>query len=431
MAINVVLLFEEAAKLLLVMCGCLNYKVKKRPFIATGILLVSVIYLIIRGGLEPEYQPILFMAVVIPIVALAVQGKRKVIFSIVSFLLICVLDDMVSLLLGNCFGIAEIIEEDFAVQVMVTSVNFFVFAIVATALQLLFYKRKRREYVPVQNVSGIYGIIIAVGISALCFLCVPFLSLDYEWDVWRFQFHSMCCGFFGFVFLIVVFLLIYSNNLKHQYWYVAEANKRMYEMQKNHYHGLQEQETKTRRFRHDVRSHIVCIEALLKENRYEEAKEYLGELKGKVEEITQRYRTGNLLVDAIVNDIAGEYSDVTLKWEGVLPLQMSIPDTELCVIFSNLLKNAFCAANGCKEKGVVGVRTGRISGALTVCIENNMEHCVIEKDGEFITQKEDKENHGFGIMNVRECVAISGGSIEFDYTETQFKVQVVLPNITE
>ncbi len=429
MAINVVLLFEEAAKLLLVMCGCLNYKVKKKPFISLGIFLVSVIYLIIRGGLEPEYQPILFTAVVIPIVALAVQGKRKVIFSIVSFSLICVLDDMVSLLLGKCFGISGIIEEDFAVKVMVTSVNFFVFAIVATVLQLLFYRRKRREYVPVQNVSGIYGIMIAVGVFTMCLLCVPLVSYDKEWTAWKLKFHSICCGIFGIAFLVIVVLLIYNNNLKLRYRYVAEANKRMYELQKNHYQGLREQDIETRKFRHDVKSHMVCIETLLKEDRYQEALEYLEKIKGKMEEITQRHKTGNSLVDAIVNDIAGDYSGVILEWEGVLPVQMNIPDTELCVIFSNLLKNAFCAANECKGKGLVGVRTGIISGALTVCIENNMERCVNEKDGEFITQKEDKENHGFGIMNVRECVAISGGSIEFDYTETQFKVQVVLPNI--
>ncbi len=429
MLIHVILLIVEVIKLLLLMCGCLNYKIKRKPFVAGSLFLLSVCYLVIRGGLEPDHRWAFLATAAILIVAFAVQGKRKVIFTIIFFALVSVLDDLVVFLCGEFLGMSADVLDNPVIYTAVASVNLIVFAVLATVLQLFFYKRKREDFTPTQNVSGIYAIMIMVGIWALGFLCMPFMSLGYEWSVFGFQFHSMCCGLFGVIFLVVTFLLIYNNNLKRQYRYVAEVNKRMYEMQKDHYKRLQEQDIETRKFRHDIKSHIVCVEALLKDKEYEEAARYLERLIGKIEEITQRYKTGNLLVDAIVNDIAEEHADVTLEWEGKLPLKMNISDTEVCVIFSNLLKNAFCAANDCKENGVVVVKTGLISGALTVCIENNMEGFIKGKDGTFITHKDDKINHGFGIMNVKECVAISGGSIEFDYTDTQFKVQVVLPNV--
>ena len=46
-----------------------------------------------------------------------------------------------------------------------------------------------------------------------------------------------------------------------------------------------------------------------------------------------------------------------------------------------------------------------------------------------ITSKPDKKNHGFGIMNVKECAAAIGGSVDYKFTDSDFTAEVILPNV--
>ncbi|HPY84460.1 MAG TPA: GHKL domain-containing protein [Ruminococcus sp.] len=64
-------------------------------------------------------------------------------------------------------------------------------------------------------------------------------------------------------------------------------------------------------------------------------------------------------------------------------------------------------------------------------IKNNISAPIRTKDSKLITSKPDKKNHGLGTMNVKECVAVNGGSVEYSYTDSDFTVDVVLPNVVE
>ena len=158
------------------------------------------------------------------------------------------------------------------------------------------------------------------------------------------------------------------------------------------------------------------------------AKAYLEELGGTLEELRLKHQTGNTLVNAIVNDMCAKYPGVGLDWQGFLPVETRLSDMDMCTIFSNLLENAFYAASRCGAEGKVDVTVKTVAGALSIIIENDMAGAIDEEKGRFLTQKEDKKNHGFGTRNVKDCVAKNEGSVNFEYTEDRFRATVTLIN---
>lgn len=161
---------------------------------------------------------------------------------------------------------------------------------------------------------------------------------------------------------------------------------------------------------------------------YKEAEKYLHELKSSIEELKVKQQTGNRLVNVILSDISTRYKYVDLIWNGELPAQMEISNMDVCVIFSNILENAFSAAAECEESHEVEVKIKGIANGLFIWVRNDMIKPVIEKNGRFVTYKSDEKNHGIGTINVKNCVRSNGGKVEYSYTEKNFITEIVIPN---
>lgn len=260
-------------------------------------------------------------------------------------------------------------------------------------------------------------------------LTVPYTSMDFEWSREDARELALMSAVFCMVFFVVGGLMIFNHSSRMYYMRATKLNQERMELKENYYRNLLEKEQETRRFRHDMSAHMTCLKGMLDENRIEEARDYLKELSGGLDKLKQRVQTGNLLVNAILSDLAERHKGVRLEWDGMLPDSLQLSDMDICVIFSNLLENAFLAAAGCEDRGKVQVKADIIAGALRVVVQNDMAKPIEKRDERFITQKPDKKNHGFGIMNVKECVSVNGGEILFDFTETNFTVSLTLPNI--
>jgi len=86
MEVNIVGLIVECVKLLLVLCGCLNFPVKRKPMAAVVVFLLAQGCLVIKGIQDKEYQVSTFMFIAVVICALAVEGKRKWVLSLSAYL---------------------------------------------------------------------------------------------------------------------------------------------------------------------------------------------------------------------------------------------------------------------------------------------------------------------------------------------------------
>jgi sensor histidine kinase regulating citrate/malate metabolism len=84
--------------------------------------------------------------------------------------------------------------------------------------------------------------------------------------------------------------------------------------------------------------------------------------------------------------------DADFHVQGKFPAQISMPDTDLCIILSNLLKNAVEAV-------------------------------------ERIDDCSDKTNHGFGLKNVNDALKRNDGRMDIQFHDGLFCVCAVTPAI--
>lgn len=73
-------------------------------------------------------------------------------------------------------------------------------------------------------------------------------------------------------------------------------------MQKNYYLSLLEKETETKKYRHDMNNHIICIKAFLDEKEYDNLNNYIDNLYNQTFSLVNKgYHTGNSIIDALTN----------------------------------------------------------------------------------------------------------------------------------
>lgn len=228
------------------------------------------------------------------------------------------------------------------------------------------------------------------------------------------------------IFLELALLLILAAT-REVYKEKDLLNQKYLKLQESHYKYLEQRETDTKKFRHDMRNHIYILQHLLEQGKQEEAKQYAGGMEQHFNAMGTLISVNNGIVDAILNKYAAECEEknIDLSVKGYMPQECGISSFDLCVIFSNLLSNAIEATEACPEKRI-RLDLRHEEGGFMLCIKNTFDGKLIEKNGSIQTRKQDKETHGYGLINVKECVERNQGHMYIQQQEAEFVVTIFL-----
>lgn len=221
-----------------------------------------------------------------------------------------------------------------------------------------------------------------------------------------------------FIQLGAVILLKVSKNVSQE----RELETKMYlKEQQNYYEYLEEREKNTKKFRHDVRNHLELLTKLINSKQYEEVNDYLEKINIKIDELGNAVSIGNGIAEAIVNKYYYQAIDsgVKMKVSGVLPTECRIDAYDLCTIFSNVLSNAIEAASKSKKKQIY-LDCRYNDENIIINIRNTYKDNGQFKNKNLVTTKSDREYHGFGLENVRECVERNNGLIYIEIGKEEF-----------
>lgn len=181
-------------------------------------------------------------------------------------------------------------------------------------------------------------------------------------------------------------------------------------------------------FKHDIKRHVVSIDTLLKKERYDDLKNYINEVKEIVESGNMVSNTGNVIIDSIINfeiNSSGvNFEDILLKAIDI-PTKIGIRDYDLTVVLSNVVSNALTARKKVKN-GKAEIHLNYKKGVLFIRIENDFCGQLIIENAKLCTTYEDKENHGYGIENVKRAVKKYDGELNMEYGNNKFKTDIVL-----
>jgi len=235
------------------------------------------------------------------------------------------------------------------------------------------------------------------------------------------------------IFLFVIFV-VYLKNTHEQMQQLLRTEQLLKESQVDYYKRALKKEEDTRKYRHDMMSHLAYVSDILNKNRITDAKEYLETILGGFQKIQSTYyKVGNEMVEVIMNYFFAMLPDNTeIIIENICPIEFDVEDTEVCTIFSNIFQNAVeeITENFIENaKIIVIVEKGKDYAEYNIknSLFTKIDQTYIGKNGLLKSHKSDKKNHGIGMTNVKKTVERNHGEFEWYQEKGYFGISIILP----
>lgn len=225
---------------------------------------------------------------------------------------------------------------------------------------------------------------------------------------------------------IIVVMLLHISQQKENFKLQAELENRYNEQQKAYFMMMFEQQEETKRFRHDILNHLICIQDQMRRGHYLEAETYVSNVLNNLDAIRgMQYDVGNEVVNVLLNYyLLPVREQCHIEIDGYLGKLEHISQMDLCTIISNLLKNAVEAVD---NDGKIAVHIVRKEKYVKVDIRNSCKTVPqINRMGEIETSKADKENHGYGLGNIKKTVEKNHGKFQYYVKDKCFYTEIIL-----
>jgi len=271
-----------------------------------------------------------------------------------------------------------------------------------------------------------------VGLILVLMLMISYFTFVLEEipNIKMVQFGSVLIFLGGFSICGMIIAVIYYFNGTEKYRLQNDMSEKYNEQQREYFTRLLEKEQDTRRFRHDIINHLIVMQDIANKEKSKQLDEYIGGLLQDISrEQHKQYDVGNEVVNTILNYyLLPIKEECDIKVNGYMGEIASISQKDLCTVISNIVKNAVEAVTHLNEKNrqiCVDVNCGEMY--LNINIQNTIiEDVVIGENGLPQTSKIDKDNHGIGLINVKNIVEKYNGKYEIKIENQRFITEIYL-----
>lgn len=230
-----------------------------------------------------------------------------------------------------------------------------------------------------------------------------------------------------FIQLASVILLFTQRNV---YKEKEELTDKYLNEQKHHYEYLENRERETKKFRHDLRSHMELISNLARNHEYDKIDNYIEQIQERIDTFGNVITVQNSIVDAIINQYyaRAEQSGVTMEVKGRFPVDCNIDTYDLCTIFSNVLSNALEAALETEEK-YVSLECRYTDKSIIISVVNSFDAKTKSGNAQWRTRKANTDYHGYGLENIKDSVNKYNGLFDIETEDNMFNLKILFNNI--
>jgi len=185
-----------------------------------------------------------------------------------------------------------------------------------------------------------------------------------------------------------------------------------------------------RGWRHDYHNHIQVMKAHAALNQIDEINKYLGKLDDDLTSVDTVVKTGNVMVDAILNSkiSLAASKKIPVNAKASVPQNLSVSEIDLCVIIGNLLDNAMeaCLRQSGETERFIRVYIGKHKEMLYISVSNSVGG-EVKKSGKNYISTKDSDSHGFGLMRIDRIAAKYGGYVNRQNEDDVFATEIMLP----
>lgn len=222
-------------------------------------------------------------------------------------------------------------------------------------------------------------------------------------------------------------IVIYA--MKERDWQLQEEEYNRQIFYLNHLEDINHQ---MKSIRHDFNHHISCLHGMLEQGDMTNAKEYANDLVQEAEKFNVAFSSEYPGISGLLSSKYQVMRDkqIDLQWSVNLPECMSVKLIDLSVILGNAIDNAIEAVQELEKK----------ERNIQLKIYNELDYLVIKVSNKYntsklkddlSTSKEDVDNHGYGLGNIKFIVNKYDGILKIETSQEQFKLNIALPNACE
>lgn len=239
----------------------------------------------------------------------------------------------------------------------------------------------------------------------------------------------------SYMILFQLFFLLFIGYFEH-YQYSTQVqnhmeleNQAVYSLLRS-IEGQQKNDTLLRHMRHDFHNLLISLRYLIANKENEKAIEYIDNLSKERLSSRDRIKTGNLILDGLLAhkiEIA-DANDIRISASVDFSSLNSIENTDLCIIFGNLLDNALEA---CKQvhdgTRFINLRGRQVGETMIYVIENSFSGKISFAGDIPVTTKTDKRLHGLGLNSVKLTMDKYAGTVAFSSKGQVFSAVCAFP----
>lgn len=202
-----------------------------------------------------------------------------------------------------------------------------------------------------------------------------------------------------------------------------------YQVQMHSIKELGELVNELRAQRHDFNHHVSCLYGLLHQKRFEEANDYISSLVERAKSTNDVIQTSNPYVTALIThkvrnaEAKGIVFDININ----MPADVNIAPYDLSIVLGNAIDNAVEASQLVEGPKIIKLSIEERLSYLIIDIRNPMLRSTL-KPGDLKTTKEDRQNHGFGLKNIKYVISNYGGKMDIDIKDQTFILHILLNN---
>lgn len=407
--------------------GASPVKKRWRIVFAVAAVVCGHLFLLENFGLRDAKGMSFFTMLAVPLFMLS--GRKRTLLGLYPFAVIMasVVSVSVSFLVANLLGITEatVLENDY-LSVLCQCTPMFLVGV------WCIYRRIRKIELPrVHLDKKQYILLYTVAICEFLMLA-PLQSMSEHPELGK---DVTTAGMAVSVACIVFALLaVWQGIVVNREIQLQERNRVLEEymqLQTAYYTDIMAKDEELRRFRHDMAAHTQVLQAYCGNVEDVDLKRYVDNMMKDTVRYERKVYTGNHGVDAILGRIEQDAKEKEIRFtvEGALPKQTRVEDYDLCIILSNLLRNAMEACEQVREPSerYIKLQVGSYEETLYLSVINSVGREVKIENNRLHTTKADKKNHGIGSENVARAVGKYGGTVTYQCDRKCFTAEVCIP----
>lgn len=395
---------------------------KKEIIIIT--IFILLIYIIFKEILLDIWTS---LNLIICLITLAIlfrkSGKKAIVILIVSLLVTTLIEQFLILIINYRDPRKDLC-------------MFIIFEIISFLLVIIFYfiiskiKGLKNITFLIRNIPSYIYMNIVFGFSATLF--PMFLITKYKEYVDRKLVYIISGVSYLNIAVVIVSIIIFMKNRKEKEYYYLEnkLKEKTLNLQENYYQKLIDNYSNIRQFKHDLKGHLNVINRLLTNCNYNQAAEYIGEIS-KIISKNDVYKTNNIYISTILNSFDQTFKDENIKFElsYYITNHIIMESMDICSLFYNLISNAIESNQKITGERYIKLYIAEIKNNIVIKLLNPVDKDFnLDIIKEYRTTKQDKENHGFGLITINNIISKYRGSIDYDVMDTNLIIDIVLFN---